>query len=286
MQIYYGSPAHLILIFGALLFAAILYFIFRKSSENVKRTLVLSLMLLNVFQHLFKSLLYPQYWGSGFSSLSTAYNMCALLILLSPVALFLRVNFVRDFVFYVGSVAGIIALIVPYWNIGDSLFDPDVIRFFICHAILFASSILTLLFGLHKASYRRAPLAAVSFFLGIGVILLNDVVCLWLGIYQGLENYSIPEALAIANPIWTFGPPESFSFALDIAKLFSPDYFVDANPTGMPLPVLWYLIPMFIGISVLAFIVFAIVDRKQFVKDVASLRARAMAAKNNQKGSE
>ena len=115
---------------------------------------------------------------------------------------------------------------------------------------------------------------------------MNDVICLRLGIYVGLEGLGIKEALAVANPIWTFGPPESFAFAIDVAKFFSPDYFVTDNPTGKPIPVLWYFIPLLIGITFLAFVLFISLDHKNFSKDTSLLLKKIREAENHTKHGE
>lgn len=267
MKIYYGSLAHIIYIVTALLVAFGIFLIIRKKSENTKKWVILSIMLINTAQHLLKSVVYPQYWGLGFTALSTAYNMCALLILASPFALLLKSKILKSFIFYVGTSAGFLALLVPYWNIGDYMFDFEVIRFFICHLFLFTSSLLPLLTGLHKPSYKFFPFVGACFFLSLGVILLNDTLCVLFGIYPGVEHLSLADAMKAINPVWSFGPPEVFSWLLNLAKVFSPDAWVANNSAGAPLPILWYFIPAYIIITLIAFPICALVDRKNFVRD-------------------
>ena len=93
MTINYFSLAHVMYILIECAIPVGLYFVLRNKAQKTKKLVVLGIMLLNVFQHLFKSLLYPQYEGFGFNALNTAYNMCALLILLSPIALLISVRF-------------------------------------------------------------------------------------------------------------------------------------------------------------------------------------------------
>jgi len=87
---------------------------------------------------------------------------------------------------------------------------------------------------------------------------------------QGLTTL---EAMRIINPCWSFGPPEEFSWLIGVVKVFSPDYFVDTNPTGMPTPILWYFIPMYIVITLLAFCVCVAVDRRGFLRDVEYIKS-------------
>ncbi len=274
MQINYFSLAHVIYIALALGFAAALYFILRRCSIKVQRICVVFLMILNVIQHLFKSYIYPQYEGLGFNALNSAYNMCALLILVSPIAYLSRSERLRDFVFYTGSVAGIIAILVPYWNIGDEMLSPDVIRFFICHLLLFASSILTLLLGHHKPSWKSSYRIAAGFFVSLVVIILNDIVFLYMGLYPGVEVENLFESLRAINPVWSFEPPEAFPFVADIARFFSPDILVGDNREGLFVPVLWYFIPIFLAISILTLPITALVDKENFIRDMQTARAR------------
>ena len=274
MRIYYGSLAHIIYIAVAIVFCIAVYLLIRKKSENIQKNVILSIMLVNAAQHLLKSLVYPQYWGLGFTALSTAYNMCAFLILMSPLALLLKNQVLKSFIFYVGTAAGFLALLIPYWNIGDYMFDFEVIRFFICHAFLFSSSLLPLLTRLHKPSYKFFPYAALCFFSALGIILLNDTVCILIGIYPGVESLSLADALSVVNPVWSFGPPPVFEWLRDGAKFFSPDAWVFDNAAGACLPVLWYLIPAYVLITAIACPICVLVDRKRFVSDFKAFKQK------------
>lgn len=275
MKINYFSIAHIIYLAIAAGLVVGFYFIFRRKSFRTQRIAVLSIVLVNVFQHLFKLEIYPIYDG-GFDALCTAYNMCALLILLSPLAHFIRFSILRDFIYYVGTAAGIVALVVPYWNIGDDALSGEFIRFFICHVLLLLSSFLPLLFGHHKTSWRRFPILGITFFLGLSVIILNDVICMALGIYGTLTTDNLYESLAVANPLWTFGPPDNFGFVLDIADFLSPSFLFDKE-AGTFVPVLWYFVPMYLLISIGAFAVFAILDRRKFLLDFEVFRTKMKA---------
>lgn len=271
MKIYYGSAAYFAYIAAALIFCAAIYIILREKEKKTQKFVILGIMLLNVTQHLLKSFIYPGYEGLGFSAFNTAYNMCAALILVSPIALLFNVRLLRDFVYYAGSFAGIIAIVIPYWHIGADALDPEAVRSFICHALLFSTSLLPLLLGLHKPSYKCFYKLGLCFILFLCVIILNDAICIAAGIYPGLEGMPIPDALYLANPVWAFGPPESFSFALNIAKVFSPDAWVGDNPGGRCLPILWYAVPTYLFITAVAFFVCTAVDRKKFVSDVKNI---------------
>lgn len=280
MKIYYGSAAYFMYIAAALFICAALYIILRGKSQKIQEYVILGIMLINVLQHLFKSLIYPQHTGLGFSALSTAYNICATLILISPLALLLNLKILKDFVFYVGSVAGIIATVIPYWNIGKDALHPEVMRSFICHTLLFVSSLLPLLLGLHKPSYRCFYKIGFCFLAVLCIIILNDAVCILIGIYPGVEGMTLAEALYVANPVWVFGPPEDFSWVMSIAKVFSPDAWVGVNDGGRLIPVLWYAVPLYLGITVVSLPVCALVDRKNFVSNFKKYTQKIKLRKN------
>ena len=280
MKIYYGSAAYFIYIAAALFFCAAIYIILRGKSQKIQKYVILGIMLINVCQHLFKSFIYPGYAGLGFSAFNTAYNMCAALILISPIALIFNFRLLRDFVFYAGSFAGIIAIVIPYWHIGADALNPEAVRSFICHALLFLTSVLPLLLGLHKPSYRCFYKIGLCFLLFLCIITLNNYLCVILDIYPGLENMPPLDALYLANPVWAFGPPDNFSFVLDIARIFSPNVWLGEGAGGRCLPILWYAIPLYIFITVAAFCVCSTVDRKNFVSDLKKYTQKLKLRKN------
>ncbi len=268
MTLTYFSLPHILYILLAAGTVVGLYFLLRKRSEKMQRAVILGIMLLNVLQHLSKLNIYPQYDG-GFNALSSAYNMCAALILASPVAYISKSKFLRDFVFYIGASAGIVAILVPYWNIGDPAFSWEIYRFLICHILLLAGSILPLLLGHHKPSWKCFSTLGLGFFAFLALIILNDIIFIYIGLYPGLEIYdNLYDALARANPVWAFVPPDDFPFVEAVAKFFAPDILVGDNATGRCAPVLWYFIPVYLAITLIALPICALCDLKNFKSDM------------------
>ena len=270
MKVYYGSPAHILSVLIPIFFATGAYFLLRGKSQKIKKYAVLSVMILNLLQHLFKSLIYPHHFGEGFSVVSTAYNMCALIIIISPVAFLFFRGFFLDFVLLLGSAAGIVAILVPYWHIGESPFSWEYLRYMICHVLLFVSSTLPLSLGLHKPSYRSIPFFGAAFLFSVVLILLNDAFCYLVGILRVEDGVSLGEALAGLNPVWSFGPPESFSALLRASAILSPDVWVYGGHMGGCMPVLWYCVPVYLLITLIAVPVSLILDRKRFFSDLGT----------------
>ena len=276
MKMFYGSLLYILSICVALAVMAGLFFLLRRRSVKTQKIVVFSLMLINILQHLFKSFIYPQYAGDGFTMVNTAYNMCALLILLSPFVYFSRSNFWKDFTFYVGTVAGLIAIAVPIWFIGKDITELgfEYIRFYFCHILLFLSSGLTLLLGHHRPSYRCFPKIGIAFLLSLLIILLNDALCVILGLASGHEPHDLYNTLRALNPCWSMGPPANGSFApvVSLIHALSPAFLCGKNATGLYAPILWYAIPLYIGITLVAFPVCVLTDRKNFLSDVKNGR--------------
>ena len=110
----YGSPFYISMICLLIFVCALLWLLIRKLSPRMQKLAVFTIMLINAFQHLFKWAIYPIYEGQSFNALSTAYNVCALLILLMPIAFISKSRFLRDYVFIAGAFAGFITNVVPF----------------------------------------------------------------------------------------------------------------------------------------------------------------------------
>ena len=251
MTVNYGSAAYFLYLSLPLILGALIYFLIRKRPCTVQRAVLISLSFINLAQHLFKYVIYSHYEGTAFGILATAYNMCALLIILTPLAYLLPSEMLRSFVFLTGTAAGIIALAVPYWRIGEGAFTPEMIRFALCHTLLFITSLLPLALGLHAPRRKRAPLIGLLFFFGVGITVLNDVIFLFV---SNTELWGrLFSVVSEMNPVWAFGPPESFSFVTHILRPITPDIFL-FGLSGGPLPFLWYFIPVYTAITLFAYL--------------------------------
>lgn len=261
---YYGSPFYFLSLLILLGLGVGLWFLLRRRGEKVCRGAVLALMLVNLFQHFFKAWIYPQHFGEGFTSVSTAYNMCATLIILSPVALLSKNRFLKNFVFFVGSAAGLAAIAFPQWFIGwqVSQLGWKYFRFYLCHALLFLSSVLPLALGLHRPHVREFWHTGTGFLLALCGIVINDFLCMALGIYPGASINTFYQSMLEINPCGIMGPPAGLSWLEPIVRVFSPSAFTGANPSGIYVPILWYAIPLFLGISIASAALFSFLDKK------------------------
>ena len=251
--------------------AALLYFLLRRRSEQTKKAVLLAMMLVNLAQHLLKQYLYPQYWGIDFDvRLSTAYNLCALLIIIAPFVLLGKNALWKDFLVLFGTNAGVVTMAVPYWYIGQTIWQWDVFRYYLCHGLLSSSSLLIALLGLHRLNYRNFRKIPFLFFFSLILVCFNDII---LYAVQGAEG-NLWEVLYAYNPCWLFHPIEEFDWLIPIIDVFTPDLFMGDLATGEPFtPLLWYFIPMYLLIAVLAFLIMSLADRKRFSEDWRKIKA-------------
>ena len=281
MIMQYGNFAYFfypILIVGA---TVGLYFLLRKRSERTKKAVLLAMMAVNLLQHFLKRFLYPQYWGTDFDvRLSTAYNLCALLIIIAPFVMRGKNSVWKDFLVLFGTNAGVVTMAVPYWYIGQTIWQWDVFRYYFCHGLLSSGSLLMALLGLHKLSWRNAWKMPFLFFFSLILVCFNDIV---LYAVQGAQG-NLWDVLYAYNPCWLFHPIEQFDWLIPVIDFFTPDLFMGNLATGEPFtPLLWYFIPMYLLIAVLAFIIEGLADRKRFAADVHAARKRLGALSEKRK---
>lgn len=258
MLIKYGSFMYFAYLFVVIFVCALLYLISYKKPERIKKIVVLSVAVVNVLQHLFKGMIYPQYNGNASIHISTAYNICAFLILISPIIILFGNELLKNFLVYMGSFAGMTAMIVPYWFIGKTAFSWEVYRFYICHGLLFISSILPCLLGLHSLKLHHCWKIGLLFFIVLILILLNDVILIKTDNYPGTNSNDIFGSLVKVNPGWSMGPSSNMQWVENIIKIFSPSFFCGNNPWNIYIPILWYAIPLYLGITFLIYVAYGI----------------------------
>ena len=269
----YGSGIYILSVAAALLCVFGAWALLRRCSRRVQRITVLGIMLLNLLQHFMKPVLYPQYAGTGFSYVQTAYNVCALLIISSPAVCLWGNRFLRNCLYVIGTVAGIGTIVFPVWFMGMEVSELgwEYARFYICHLLLLLGSALPLLLRHHRPEFREFWHVGVGFFLALVLVLANNVIMISAGCYTGADSRDIYGALRAHNPCMMMGPPPTMPWIADAARALSPDVFLGDNPAGAYVPILWYAIPVYLGINLLSFVIFAAMDHKNFRADLRRL---------------
>ena len=182
MLLNYGSVMYYAYI-AALLFVCFLcYKLIKKSGKVLQKFFIFLLALVNLVQHVFKGFIYPQYQGNYDLSLSTAYNFCALLIIVAPFIILFGNQLLKNFFSYAGIICGILTFGFPYWFLNQSALNWEVYRYYICHGLLFITAILPVLTKVTKLDLKYFWVMGLLFFVGLGLVLVNDIVLIRMGI--------------------------------------------------------------------------------------------------------
>lgn len=238
-----------------------LYFLLRNKSVKTKKIVVFSLVFFNLLQHLFKGIVWPHMTYNGFQLDNSACNMCAFLIIATPFVYMSKSKLWKDFITYLGTNGGLIAILIPYWFIGESIFTWEFLRFFVCHGLLLITSILPVLIGLHKISFNNFWKIGFIFELALILVTFNNM-CFIVGNGDGI-NQNLYQILYNQNPTWSMHPTDIFEALEGVIDFFSPDFLINSEK-GIYVPVLWYFIPVYLLITVLAFIFTVIFDKVGF----------------------
>ena len=233
----YWSLGHFISIFLPILLIVVVYFILRKRSPKTQKIVILVLILINVIQHLLKPWIwYPLFHGVFNIRSISFYNVCASMILLSPVVFLCKNKALKDALFFLGNMAGIVSLWFISIEYGVNILSVEFIRYFLCHSLLMMTSTLPVLLGLHTLSLKNHWKVALCFF-GLEAIVLLDNFIIYM--FQNNGDWAF-----VYNKIYTenelficHAAPQSF-LKNTFLKDFKMKYVID-DGTCFYIPILW-----------------------------------------------
>lgn len=224
-----------------------LYFLLRNKSERVKILVLGGILIFNLVLHFLK-LTFPPYSTDPNKAMSQIWfiNICGVSVLAFPFFFFSKNKTFRDFMFYLGTISGFLALLYPTEALNKSPFALDTLRFYITHSIIIIAPLLMVTLKLHTVSYKRIwsmPLIVAAYLL---FIMVQNVLQSELGIINFRnDDFLHPN---FHNPAFVWGPTD------DLAKLFSvftPE-FMKKVPYGpyVEQPKYWPLFWMMPGVFV------------------------------------
>ena len=260
-----------------------LYFLLRNRSVFVQKTTLFSLLAFGLLLHFLKVYI-PPYSVDEARMLRDSWfiNICAANIALFPFMFFSKKDSVKDYMFYLGVISGLLALVYPQEPMAkvDQLAEQlDIVRFYYHHWMVMAVPLLMVMLGLHKISYKRILAAPVGLLLLMLFIMLNQVFQAELG-YIPLRNQTSFLGIGYKNTSYIWGPGTNDAIGNFLAT-FTPRIFRTV-PVGQFAgaekywPWFWIVVPAFVLVTPLAFLLSIAFDRKHFTQDVTVLKKRLL----------
>ena len=252
----YFSLGHILSIIVPIFLIVMLFFLLRNASTRTQKAVILTIMLINVFQHVFKAWVwYPMYHGKFDPAMSFFANICGSVILLSPFIFLGKNDVLKDGLFLLGNLCAIVSTWFITITYGISFLHIEYIRYFTAHCLLMITSSLPVLLGLHTVNVRN------FWAIGLFYIALETIVF--------LDNF----VNTAAKVSWDWAKAYATIYKankLFIMKASGPEVFDHTFLAGTKIkyviddgtityvPVLWSAPAIWLGLSVLSWVVFKI----------------------------
>ena len=258
-----------------------LYYGLRNKTTKTQKIVLFSFLALGLLFHFLKVYI-PPYSVDEARKWRDAWfvNICGANIALFPFLFFCKNKYVKDYMFYIGVLSGVLALVYPQEPLAKSNQMGefwDIVRFYYHHWMLLAVPLLIVLFKHHTLSYKRILSAPIGILLLMLFIMLNQIFQSELG-YIPLRGTDIFDT-HYKNSSYIWGPGTDDAIGNFLA-LFCPKFFTKI-PVGefagqvKYWPWFWMIFPVFILVTPLSFGVSMIFDHKAFAQDMQTLKAKA-----------
>ncbi len=262
-----------------------LYLLFKNKSKKAQDILLFSLLVVGLIMHFTKST-YPPYSTDEARMLRDSWfvNICGANIALFPFLYFSKNKHIRDYMFYIGVISGLIAIFYPQEPMAkiDQISEYlDIVRFYFHHWMLLAVPLLRQLWGHHKLSYKRVLNAPTGLMILALFIILNQIFQSELGFIPLRGENMIPN---YKNTSYIWGPLRQDG-TMDpiggILAIFTPEFFktMPVGPHKGELkywPWFWLLCPIYLIVTTLAFLISLIQDHKNFASDMKLLKSKCV----------
>ena len=263
-----------------------LYFLLRNRSAKTQKAVLFGLLVAGFVMHFLKAYI-PPYSVDEARHLRDSWfvNICGANIALFPFFFWSKNDRVKDYMFYIGAISGLIALFYPQEPIAkvDQLGEQlDIVRFYYHHWMVLAVPLLMVLFGHHKLSYKRLLSAPTGLLLLMLFIMLNQLFQSELG-YIPLRDRGDFFGIGYKNSSYIWGPGTNDAIG-DFLALFTPKLFKTV-PVGefagqlKYWPWFWLIVPVYLLVTPLSFLLSLIFDGKSLKADIRSLLSKRIKVK-------
>ena len=264
-----------------------LYFFLRNKSAVFQKSVLFSFLALGLLLHFLKVYI-PPYSVDEARMLRDSWliNICAANIGLFPFLFFSKNERIKDYMFYIGVISGLIALFYPQEplaktnQLGEQL---DIVRFYYHHWMLLTVPLLMVLLGHHKLSYKRILSAPTGLLLLMLFIMLNQIFQSELG-FIPLRDGSDFFGIGYKNSSYIWGPGTDDAIG-NFLSIFTPKFFRTV-PVGefagqaKYWPWFWLIVPVYLLVTPLSFLLSLVFDHKSLAADMKKLfRKKAVSAK-------
>lgn len=263
-----------------------LYYLLRNKNTATQKAVLFGLLAFGLLLHFLKVYI-PPYSVDEARMLRDSWfvNICGANIALFPFFFWSKNDKIKDYMFYIGVISGLIALLYPQEPIakvdqyGEQL---DIIRFYYHHWMVLAVPLLMVIFGHHKLNYKRILVAPTGLLLLMLFIMLNQIFQSELG-YIPLRDQGNFFGIGYKNTSYIWGPGANDAIGQFLA-IFTPDIFKTV-PVGQYAgqlkywPWFWIIVPAYILVTPLAFLCAMPFEHKAFVADIKALKARLLPGK-------
>ena len=267
----------LILSFGSLIG---LYFLLRKANIKVQKGVLFGFLAFGLLLHFLKVYI-PPYSTDEARMLRDSWfvNICGANIALFPFMFWSKNKKVKDYMFYIGVLSGVIALFYPQEPIdkSDQLAEQwDIVRFYYHHWMVMAVPMLMVLLGHHKLSFKRVWAAPTGLLLLMLFIMLNQILQSELG-FIPLRDRNNFFGIDYKNTSYIWGPGENDAIGSFLAS-FTPGFFKTV-PVGKYAgqakywPWFWMICPVYILVTPLSLLLCLIFKRKSHKEDAKAEKA-------------
>lgn len=275
MTVEFFNVYYFMYIFIAVAIFLALLFGLRKAGKKVIFWVLFGILAFNFCLHFLKLAFLPYRDGLPSTIRKVTFeNICAVSTLIFPFLYLSKKNTARDYMFYLGTISGILACFVPTEALGQSPFIFDTIRFYICHIILWVVPLTMVILREHKLDYHRIWRAPTIFLCVECVILVNEVILMSVGFVEGtLETLLSAEH---RNNSFVFGVTPDFEAVAGFFLVFVPKFLRVRPLTGeaMYWPVLWMVIPVYVYFSIIFFLMSLYWEHKHVKEDILELKEK------------